>query len=168
MFDFIKNSKLGRYLDHSNVKRHRYVNHAFYWSIMSPNEARILRAPSSELEEVINANFGSFQAFKDLFTAESLKLFGSGYVWLVMNGSSAEQQLSIMPSYNQDCPVSQNFLPILVIDIWEHAYYLQHQFRRADHVNDFWSLVDWQKVEALRNFWIQYLATHEINPRQEL
>lgn len=145
----------------------RYVNHAIYWSIMSGNTNRTLRRPSAEFEEEIKEDFESFDKFKGEFTAESLKLFGSGYVWLVMNVNGSKH-LEIISSVNQDSPITDNLFPILVIDIWEHAYYLQHQFRRAAHIDDFWFLVDWEKVENIKKFWKSYLETHLVNSKEEL
>jgi Fe-Mn family superoxide dismutase len=132
-----------------------FVNHCLYWAVMSPNPGTSPRSPSGPLLEEIKQSFGSFDGFKAAFTAASLDLFGSGYVWLVRKRDHPSNlQLSITTTTNQDCPLSEGAEPLLVIDIWEHAYYLKHQFRRAQYVNDWWMVVDWRAVEKLDKFWI--------------
>ncbi|ESO04737.1 hypothetical protein HELRODRAFT_78629 [Helobdella robusta] len=136
-----------------------YVNHALYWSILSPNPSKQLRLPEGHLLERIKSDFDSFDEFKNKFTAEALKLFGSGYVWLVSekpNFDGSEGRLRIVSSSNQDSPITFKLLPLLVIDVWEHAYYLKHQYKRVEHVEDFWYLVDWKKVDALVKFWEEF------------
>ena len=133
---------------------------------MSPNKEETLRTPNGELLQLITSTFGSFQAFKDNFTADALSLFGSGYVWLVFTNNT--EQLKIVSTANQDCPISHNQFPILVIDVWEHAYYLQHQYKRPDHLKDFWYLVDWNNVENLRKFLLNYLVDYVVNTKEEL
>jgi len=131
-----------------------FINHCFYWSVMSPNPSETTRTPGVALLAEITSAFGSFESFKSVFSNMALDLFGSGYVWLVRDRDElAGQQLSIVTTTNQNSPVSTGLEPLLVIDVWEHAYYLKHQFRRVQYVSDWWMLVDWSNVEALDRFW---------------
>lgn len=118
-----------------------HFNHSFYWSTMSPNSKK---APSGELLNKI----GDFEEFKKEFTDKALSLFGSGWAWLVLNESG---DLEIMQTSNQDCPLSIGKVPLLTIDLWEHAYYLKYQNRRAEYIDAWWNLVDWELVEKLYN-----------------
>jgi Fe-Mn family superoxide dismutase len=99
--------------------------------------------PTQPLEELINQKFGGIDAFKQEFTNQALNLFGSGWVWLVQN---EEERLEILSLPNAENPITQNKKPLLVCDVWEHAYYLDKQNRRADYVKDYWQIVDWQKI----------------------
>lgn len=123
------------------VKNHGggHFNHSFYWSIMKSSPKN---APTNELAEKL----GSFEDFKKEFTEKAVGLFGSGWVWLVVNKSD---DLEIVKTSNQDCPLSVGSTPLLVIDLWEHAYYLKYQNRRAEYVDAWWNLVDWDGVEKL-------------------
>ncbi len=116
-----------------------HFNHSFYWSTMSPNSKK---APSGELLNKI----GDFEEFKKEFTDKALSLFGSGWVWLVLNESG---DLEIMQTSNQDCPLSIGKVPLLTIDLWEHAYYLKYQNRRPEYIEAWWNLVNWDVVEKL-------------------
>lgn len=130
-----------------------YVNHNLYWSVMSPNPNSDEREPTGQIGIDIDEDFGNFSNFKDLFTKEALSLFGSGYVWLCRDVNQ-NRKLIISKTANQDSPLQDGFrLPILVIDIWEHAYYIKHQNRRPQHVSDWWKLVDWTAVEELDEWW---------------
>lgn len=115
-------------------------NHTFYWNSFS---MRRNTKPTQPLEELINQKFGGIDAFKQEFTNQVLNLFGSGWVWLVQN---EEERLEILSLPNAENPITQNKKPLLVCDVWEHAYYLDKQNRRADYVKDFWQIVDWQKI----------------------
>jgi superoxide dismutase, Fe-Mn family len=115
-----------------------YVNHSFFWKIMK-KDVEI----KGKIKEAIEENFGTFENFKEKFTDASLNLFGSGWVWLVVNN----KELEIISTLNQDSPLSLGKIPILVIDLWEHAYYLKYQNRRADYVNAFFNVINWDKVE---------------------
>nr|QBE86209.1 manganese superoxide dismutase [Paelopatides sp. YL-2018] len=138
-----------------------FLNHALYFAVMSPNEANETRLPTDALLGDINDSFGSFQQFKDQFTAEALKLFGSGYVWLNQELSSGGRfLLSITTTANQESPLSDGLQPILTLDVWEHAYYLKHQLRRPKHVEDWWKVVDWTQVKKLSDWW-QQPSKHE-------
>jgi len=118
-----------------------HVNHTFFWNIMAPAGGQ----PSGELAEAINATFGSFDKFKEEFTAAGMNRFGSGWAWLVLN----KGKLEITSTANQDNPISEGKTPILGVDVWEHAYYLKHQSNRGAYLNDWWSVVNWKKVEKL-------------------
>ncbi|OWF42083.1 uncharacterized protein LOC110461622 [Mizuhopecten yessoensis] len=129
-----------------------YVNHNFYWSVMSPNPNSDDREPINQLGDDIVQEFRNFSNFKAMFTKEALSLFGSGYVWLSRDPNE-NGKLVISKTTNQDSPLTDGFQPILVIDVWEHAYYLKHQNLRPKYVSDWWNLVDWSAVEELDNWW---------------
>jgi Fe-Mn family superoxide dismutase len=118
-------------------------NHTFFWNLMAPNAGG---APTGALGEAITASFGSFDAFKEKFSAAGMGRFGSGWAWLVDTGSSLE----IMSTPNQDNPLMDGRKAILGVDVWEHAYYLKYQNRRADYLAAFWNVVNWQAVAAHR------------------
>lgn len=117
-----------------------YVNHSLFWTIMSPNGGG---APSGALATAINDAFGSFDAFKDEFTSTAGSQFGSGWGWLVVD---AFGNLKVYSSANQDSPYLHGHTPILGVDVWEHAYYLNYQNRRGDYLNSWWDVVDWDAV----------------------
>ncbi|MBI4091526.1 Fe-Mn family superoxide dismutase, partial [candidate division WWE3 bacterium] len=100
--------------------------------------------PSKKLQDKIKDRFESLDAFKDAFGKAALGRFGSGWVWLITNKKG---ELEITSSPNQDCPVMEGLLPVLGLDVWEHAYYLLYQNRRADYVNAWWNVVNWKQVE---------------------
>ncbi len=114
-------------------------NHNLFWEIMGPKAGG---APKGELAKAIDAAFNSFDAFKDEFSKSAMGRFGSGWAWLVKKGSG----LAIVSSANQDCPLSDGQTPLLAIDVWEHAYYLNYQNRRADYVAAWWNVVNWDAV----------------------
>ncbi len=120
-------------------------NHSLFWQMMRP--PRENNTPEGASLEAITKTFGSFDTFKEEFTKNALGLFGSGWVWLVKD---AEGKLKIITNANQDSPLMQKLTPILGLDVWEHAYYLKYQNRRADYINAFWNIVNWEEV-ALRN-----------------
>ena len=117
-----------------------YANHALFWDVMSPNGGG---APSGELASAIDARFGSFDAFKDTFSSAAGGRFGSGWAWLVVKPNGA---LDVYSTANQDSPHMRGDTPILGIDVWEHAYYLNYQNRRPEYVSAWWNVVDWGKV----------------------
>ncbi len=122
-----------------------HYNHSLYWRIIQPGGAK---APSGELAEAIAAGFGSFEGFKDAFSKAAMTRFGSGWAWLSLGNDG---QLFVSSTPNQDNPhmvniVEQPGLPILGIDVWEHAYYLNYQNRRGDYVNAFTDLINWDEV----------------------
>ena len=117
-----------------------HANHSFFWQIMAPNAGG---QPSGALAEAINQTFGSFDAFKDQFSKAAAGRFGSGWAWLTMDGSGA---LRIESTPNQDSPLMEGRTPILGLDVWEHAYYLKYQNRRADYIAAWWNVVNWPQV----------------------
>ena len=125
-----------------------HSNHTFFWKSMSPGRGGI---PSGSLNEAITASFGSFDAFKDAFAKAALTRFGSGWAWLIKQ----DTELKIISTPNQDSPLMEGIAeqcgtPIIALDVWEHAYYLNYQNRRPDYVNAFWHIVAWDK--ASENF----------------
>lgn len=120
-----------------------YFNHALFWEMMKPNGGG---QPEGQLAQAINRDFGSFDAFKEQFSKAAKTLFGSGWAWLVADASG---KLEIMQTPNQDTPLAVGKKPLLGIDVWEHAYYLQYQNRRAEYVDNFWSVVNWKTSETL-------------------
>jgi Fe-Mn family superoxide dismutase len=116
-------------------------NHNLYWAAMRPGKAE---NPGPQLLSAIEKTFGSFDQFKADFEKAGLTRFGSGYAWLSTN---PERKLIIHSTANQDCPLQDNLKPILVVDVWEHAYYLNYQNRRADYLSAWWDLVDWEEAE---------------------
>ncbi|XP_076089229.1 superoxide dismutase [Mn/Fe]-like [Mytilus galloprovincialis] len=137
-----------------------FVNHNLYWWIMSPNPDEEDRKPSSNLMTDIERSFGSFDKFKEAFTQKALSLFGSGYVWL--SRQPKDRMLIISTTANQDSPLSQGLCPILVIDVWEHAYYLKHKNKRPNHISDWWKLVDWKNVEELDSWFLKNKGHDEL------
>lgn len=114
-----------------------HANHSFFWQLLKKDVSL-----NGKISDVINSTFGSFDKFKENFTAAAVNLFGSGWAWLVLNNG----KLEIMQTQNQDSPISLGKTPVLGIDVWEHAYYLKYQNRRADYVTAFWNVVDWERV----------------------
>jgi Fe-Mn family superoxide dismutase len=115
-------------------------NHTFYWESFSEKPSH---QPSGELEAQIVKQYGSLENLQQEFTTQALNLFGSGWVWLVKN---EKNELEILALPNAENPICQNKTPLLVCDVWEHAYYLDKQNRRADYLKDFWPLIDWKKI----------------------
>ena len=114
-------------------------NHNLFWEIMGPNAGG---TPSGDLAKAIDAAFGSFDAFKEEFTKSATTRFGSGWAWLVKKSDG----LAVVSSANQDSPLSDGLTPILGIDVWEHAYYLNYQNRRPDYITAWWNVVNWDAV----------------------
>lgn len=117
-------------------------NHTFYWNCLTPQAKG---KPSGKLLELITADFGSFEAFIEEFSAAAATLFGSGWAWLVKKPGG---RLKILKESNAGNPLRAGYIPLLTCDVWEHAYYIDKKNRRPDYVQDFWKLVDWDKVEA--------------------
>src|SRR4051812_10385395 len=124
----------------NNVGGH--VNHSFFWRTIGPGGSG---APTGRVADTITGAFGSFDAFKTRFTEEAMKRFGSGWAWLVVRKGAG---LAIMSTANQDSPISEGATPVLGLDVWEHAYYLKYQNRRADYVTAFWNVINWNEVAA--------------------
>jgi len=116
-------------------------NHSLFWAMMRPPRENNL--PEGPLAEAITKAFGSFETFKEEFTKNALGLFGSGWVWLVKDNRGV---LQIITNANQDSPLMHNLTPILGLDIWEHAYYLNYQNRRADYVAAWWNVINWEGI----------------------
>jgi Fe-Mn family superoxide dismutase len=123
-----------------------YYNHNLYWNIMAPNAGG---EPAGEVAKKIAEDFGSFAKFKEDFSKAATTQFGSGWAWLVVK----DGKLQIVAMPNQDNPLMDlapvQGKPILNIDVWEHAYYLKYQNKRADYVSNFWNVINWKKVEQL-------------------
>lgn len=120
-----------------------YYNHAFFWECMAPNAGG---EANGELGDAIAQSFGSFDAFKEAFSAKAVNHFGSGWAWLVLNGQG---ELQITDTHDQISPVSLGQVPLLTIDVWEHAYYLKYRNARAEWVKAFWNLINWNKANEL-------------------
>ncbi len=118
-----------------------HLNHLLFWQTLAPNAGG---EPSGILKEGIAAAFGSFATFQEKFTAAALGRFGSGWAWLVSDGG----KLEIVSTANQDNPVTDGKTPLLGLDVWEHAYYLKYQNKRADYVKAFWNVANWKEVEG--------------------
>lgn len=120
-------------------------NHRFYFNGLT--SAANAKPPSGKLLEDINQTYGSLAAFKAAFKAAALAVFGSGYAWLVVDDKG---ELKIITTANQDTPLTLNLCPVLTIDVWEHAYYLKHYNLRANYIDDWFNVVDWD--QASKNF----------------
>jgi superoxide dismutase, Fe-Mn family len=129
-----------------------HINHSMFWQIMGPAGGK---PPTGKLAAAIDRNFGSFDKFKAQFVAAGTKHFGSGWVWLVMQND----QLKIVTTANQDSPLLSGLLPVMGNDIWEHAYYLKYQNKRADYLNAWWHVVNWPAVSKRYD---QFLSTKKI------
>lgn len=116
-----------------------HANHSLFWTILSPNGGG---APTGDLASAIDAKFGSLDNFKAEFTKAATTRFGSGWAWLVVNNG----ELEVTSTPNQDSPLMEGKTPILGLDVWEHAYYLNYQNRRPDYIGAFWNVVNWDEV----------------------
>jgi len=119
-----------------------YVNHALLWTVMSPDGGG---EPSGDVASAIEDAFGSFQQFRGTFADAASGRFGSGWAWLVVDGSG---DLDVYSTANQDSPFMQGHTPILGLDVWEHAYYLNYQNKRGDYIDAWWNVVDWGQVDS--------------------
>jgi Fe-Mn family superoxide dismutase len=117
-----------------------FANHNLFWSIMGPGGGS---EPDGELAAAISASFGGFEAFKTSFSQAAMGRFGSGWAWLYLDNAG---KLAITSTPNQDTPLMDGLTPILGLDVWEHAYYLLYQNRRADYVAAWWNVVNWSAV----------------------
>jgi Fe-Mn family superoxide dismutase len=121
-----------------------FYNHTLFWEVMKPNGGGV---PTSDLSDALNKSFGSFEKFKELFSAAAATRFGSGWAWLVVND---KKELVIGSTPNQDNPLMDvadiKGKPILGLDVWEHAYYLKYQNRRPDYISAFWNVIDWEEI----------------------
>ncbi|NRB21579.1 superoxide dismutase [Candidatus Dependentiae bacterium] len=116
-------------------------NHAFFWKIMTPNGGG---QPGGKLGDAIKKDFGSFDAFQDKFNTAAKTVFGSGWAWLCLDKSG---KLQVISTPNQNCPISQDLIPVLGLDVWEHAYYLKYQNKRPDYITAWWHVINWEQAE---------------------
>ena len=116
-----------------------HANHSLFWTVISPNGGG---QPTGELAAAIDKKFGDFDAFKQAFSQAAATRFGSGWAWLVVSND----ELEVVSTPNQDNPLTDGKTPILGLDVWEHAYYLNYQNRRPDYIAAFWNVVDWNEV----------------------
>lgn len=117
-----------------------HANHSLFWEILTPKAPK---TPAGKLNERIVETFGSFDAFKEKFGEAALKRFGSGWSWLV---KTKDGELEIYSTANQDSPVMEGKTPLLGLDVWEHAYYLKYQNKRAEYIEAFWNIINWDKA----------------------
>ncbi|MBL8589309.1 MAG: superoxide dismutase [Methylobacteriaceae bacterium] len=119
-----------------------HYNHSFFWDLMTPGGAK---APAGDLKAAIDGAFGSLEQLQEKVNAAGLARFGSGWAWLVVN---KDKKLDIVSTPNQDTPLETGATPLLGVDVWEHAYYLKYQNRRADYLKSWWNVVNWDKAAA--------------------
>lgn len=119
-----------------------HANHSLFWTLLSPNGGG---EPTGTLAEAIDNKFGSFNEFKEEFANAAKTRFGSGWAWLVLDNG----ELSVMSTPNQDSPLMEGKTPLLGLDVWEHAYYLNYQNRRPDYISAFFNVVNWDEVQKL-------------------
>ncbi len=123
-----------------------YYNHGLFWQVMGPNKGGV---PTGEVAAAIDAAFGSFEKFKELFNNAAATRFGSGWAWLV----AVDGKLVVTSTPNQDNPLMDDAVvkgtPVLLLDVWEHAYYLKYQNKRPDYIANFWNVVNWDEVNRL-------------------
>ena len=119
-----------------------YDNHKLFWTSMKPNGGG---EPGGELAKAINDSFGSFADFKEQFSSKTAPIQGSGWGWLVYNPSSSKIEYKAMP--NQTSPRTEGLIPLLGLDVWEHAYYLKYQNKRPDYIAAWWNVVNWEEVD---------------------
>lgn len=117
-----------------------YYNHKLFWEVMSPDGGG---EPTGALAEAINAAFGDFASFKEKFNTAAATRFGSGWAWLV---KKSDGSLMVYSTANQDCPLSDGHKPLMCLDVWEHAYYLNYQNRRGDFIGAWWNVVNWDEI----------------------
>lgn len=116
-----------------------HANHSLFWPLLSPNGGG---EPTGKLAQAINETFGSFDKFKEAFTAAATTRFGSGWAWLVVDGG----KLSVTSTANQDNPLMDGKKPVLGLDVWEHAYYLKYQNKRPAYIGAFWNVINWDQA----------------------
>ncbi len=124
---------------HNNAGGH--LNHSLFWLMMKKNGGG---GPRGKIAEEIKKVFGNFSAFQEKFNTTAKTVFGSGWAWLIVEPNG---KLAVIPSKDQDTPYSQGKMPILGLDVWEHAYYLKYQNKRPDYINAWWHVVNWEQVE---------------------
>ena len=117
-----------------------HSNHSLFWTIMSKSEGS---TPSGKIAKAIDDSFGSFDEFKEKFSTTATAIFGSGWAWLAVK----EGKLHLLDTANQDSPILQGMTPVFALDVWEHAYYLKYQNKRADYIAAWWNIINWEEVE---------------------
>ncbi len=126
-----------------------YYNHCLFWELLKPNPKNEVNLPSGKLADAIKKDFGSFENFRKDFSESAVKIFGSGWCWLIVQ----DQKLKITSTSNQDNPLmkvaSDQGSIVLALDVWEHAYYLKYQNKRVDYIANWWNIVNWKKAEEL-------------------
>lgn len=126
-----------------------HYNHSLFWALMKPNNPVQRNEPVGKLYEAIKMKFKHPDAFKNEFTEKAMKIFGSGWCWLIFK----DNELKITTTANQDNPLMdvapEQGVPILALDVWEHAYYLKYQNKRADYINNWWNVVNWQRADEI-------------------
>lgn len=129
-----------------------HYNHSIFWTLMYANAEKKENKPHGKLAEAITKKWGSFENFNKEFSEKALKIFGSGWCWLIVN---ANHELQITTTANQDNPLMQTSpdkgSPVLALDVWEHAYYLKYQNKRADYIGQWWNVVNWNTAEDMFN-----------------
>ncbi|MEX1997642.1 MAG: superoxide dismutase [Candidatus Andersenbacteria bacterium] len=118
-----------------------HANHSFFWQIMSPDGGG---GPTGEIEAALMENFGDFASFQAKFNEVATGRFGSGWAWLVVNKAG---ELEVMSTANQDSPISAGQVPLLGLDVWEHAYYIKFLWNRAEYIKSWWNVVNWKQVQ---------------------
>ncbi len=118
-----------------------HLNHTFFWQCMSPHKTK----PSNKFNKILKKQFGSFESFKNQFDEAAKKVFGSGWAWLCYD--PRKNKLLILSTSNQNSPIANELVPLLGLDVWEHAYYLQHKNKRASYIDAWWNVVNWPFVE---------------------
>lgn len=143
LFELLSNlSSLPQEVQHAVRKQGGgHFNHSLFWTIMTPNAPK---KPTGILAKKIDTTFKTFEAFQTLFNKKAKTIFGSGWAWLV---TDRKGNLSVIATHNQDSPLSQNLIPILGLDVWEHAYYIKYQNRRGDYISAWWHVINWPMVE---------------------
>lgn len=127
-----------------------HYNHSLFWMMMKANPNKEKNMPSEELQKIFNQFFGNYENFKSQFSEKALKIFGSGWCWLIVN---EKKELKIVTTPNQDNPLmdvtdeKDRGVPLLGLDVWEHAYYLNYQNRRAEYIENWWNVINWEFVE---------------------
>ncbi len=117
-----------------------HANHSFFWNLMAPSAGG---NPGPLVSQALSATFGSIDSFKEKFTAAAMSRFGSGWAWL----TAANGKLEIISTANQDSPLMEGKTPVLGLDVWEHAYYLKYQNRRAEYIAAWWNVINWKEIE---------------------
>jgi len=121
-----------------------HANHAFFWRTLCPS--KLHRKPKGELRTAIEQNFGSYETFTETFSRVAASVRGSGWAWLVLRGNDT---LDVVSTHNHDNPLSRGDVPLLVLDVWEHAYYLKYHNKRGDYISNWWQIVNWSFVEQM-------------------